>query len=206
MSAFHGPACALHIFAYMKSGNFGSVVPTKTDLNEVSPRRHDCKGGTLAELIISMGICSFGFAGLSAVSLHCSRALAVQRETVAANQLVQERLEHVRAGGWSQVTDVNAVRDRILGATCSNVDALPCARERITVTPYPAVSPAPSPLCVERAADGSINTVSEPPAGFSLRKTTGVRVDVHVEWISHQAPRVRVREVSTVVALGGILK
>jgi hypothetical protein len=132
--------------------------------------------------------------------------LAVQRETVAANQLVQERLEQVRSGGWAQMTDGNSIRDHILGTACSHVEILPSARERITVTPYPAVSPAPTPLLVERTSDGQIRIVSDPGSGFSLRRSTGVRVDVHVDWISHQTPRVRTREISTVVALGGILK
>ncbi len=203
---FRGTHGLCGLFLFMKMEKNGTPTASPAPGSRLPRARHDRAGGTMAELIISMGICSFGFAGLAAVSLHCSRVLAVQRETVVANQLVQERLECVRSGGWSQVTDVNAVRDRILGASCSNVEVLAAARERITVTPYPAVSPAPSPLCVERTSDGTITTVSEPPAGFSLREITGVRVDVRVEWISRQTPRVRVREVSTVVALGGILK
>jgi type II secretory pathway pseudopilin PulG len=170
--------------------------------------RRPCRqrGASLVELIIAVAVCSFGFAALSAVSLHCRRLVAVQRETVAANQLVQERLETIRSTGWNQLTSASALRDTVLGTASTHTGNLHGAREQITVTPYPAVTPAPAPLQIERTADGQTRIISEPASSFSLRRMTGLRVDVRVEWSSRQNRRTRIREISTVVALGGLLK
>jgi type II secretory pathway pseudopilin PulG len=160
----------------------------------------------LVELMIAVAVCSFGFAGLSALSMHCRRLVAAQRETVAAGQLIQERLEQVRSAGWNRLTSANTLRDQVLGTPCSHADLLGGAREWITVTPYPAPSPAPVPLRVERTAGGTAQIVSDPGNGFSLRRLTAVRVDIKVQWNSRQAQRTRNREISTIVAVGGVLK
>lgn len=140
------------------------------------------------------------------MSLHCCRIVCVQRETVAANELLMDRLDQIGSGGWNQIGDGAALRDHVFGTPSALVELLPGSREVITVSAYPEPTPATNPLRVERTADGQAQITSEPPGGFSLRSSTAARVNLRVEWQSRQNQRVRVHEISTVVAMGGLLQ
>jgi len=164
------------------------------------------RGTTLCELVIAIGLCSIGFSGLHAISLHCCRMVSAQSETIAANELIQERLDQVRSAGWNQLSSGPTLRDEVLNNASPFAGNLSAVREIITVSPYPDTTPAVAPLKVERLANGQVQITSEPPTGFSLRRLTAVRVNLRAEWVSRQNRRTRAREVSTVVAMGGILQ
>jgi hypothetical protein len=129
-----------------------------------------------------------------------------QRETIAANQLLVERLEQMRSEGWTEITSSSYLRDHVLAVASSHARFLARCHETITVSTYPPVTPAPTPVKVERRADGTVTTLSDAPGGFSLRQSLAVRIDLHVDWASGQGGRSRVRETSSVVALGGLLR
>lgn len=132
--------------------------------------------------------------------------VSAQSETIAANELIQERLDQVRSAGWNQIGDGTHLRDEVLSNASPFAKNLSAVREVITVSPYPDTTPTVAPLKVERFANGQVQVTSEPPSGFSLRRLTAVRVSLRAEWVSRQNRRTRAREVSTVVAVGGILQ
>lgn len=163
------------------------------------------EGASLVEILVAVAVGAVGFTSLAAVSSQCIRQLAVQAETTAASQLVEERLEKARSSSWSTLTDAASLRDTVLGSSSAQEARLHNYYETITVSPYPSVSPSPTPLVVSRASDGTLSIVSQ-PSGFPLPICSALRVDAHVNWASLQNGLPRVREISTVIALGGILQ
>ena len=163
-------------------------------------------GSTLTEAVIAAGLMGILFAAVATTYSTAMGVLRGQHETIAANILLQGRLDQLRAGGWSQVTDPENLRQNILGQASPQAAMLPSIHETITVTAYPPVTPAQMPLVVERASNGTTTVLTQPPASFSLRKVLAVRLDVHVDWKSGQNSRKRTRETSTVVSVGGLLQ
>jgi hypothetical protein len=164
------------------------------------------RGGTLVETMVAASLVAMILGALAMSSSVCLGMVRAQRETVGCNLLLQERLEQLRAGGLSQINDATALCDDILGHASTQEPLLRGVRQLITVSTYPPVSPAASPLQVEKRADGTRTILSEPPGDFSLRNRMAVRVDLRVQWVSRQNGRIRSRETSTIVALGGLLR
>jgi hypothetical protein len=138
---------------------------------------------------------------LATASSICFGMVRAQRETVASNILLQERLEQLRAGGWAQITNVTALRDQVLARPSTQEPLLPGLQQQITVSAFPSVAGAP--LQVQKLPNGTSSITS---AGISLANRLAVRVDLRVQWTSRQNRRPRSREISTVVSVGGLLK
>ena len=158
------------------------------------------------ETMVAACLCALILASLATAASVIMGTVRAQRETVACNLLLQERLEQLRAGGWSQITDGPTLRDRVLASPSTQEPLLGALRQRITVTTYPPVTPAAQPLQVEKLETAAPQITSQPPSGFSLRNRLSVRVDIRVEWVSGQNRRPRLRETSSVICLGGLLR
>jgi hypothetical protein len=158
----------------------------------------------LVEAVVAAALTGIVMSSLATASSVCMGMLRAQRETVGAATLLEERLEQFRAGGWTQVTDATALSE-LLGHASTQEAFLDGLTETVTVSTYPAVTPAASPLKVARYGDGSVRVLSTAP-GFSLRERLAVRVDLKTEWTSRQNRRARSRETSTVMSLGGMLR
>lgn len=171
-----------------------------------SRRRWALAGVTLAEAMVSLSLLALGYAGISMTNTTCLHIVRRQRETVAAGQLLQERMEQMEAAGFSNITDGTQIMGRVLSVVSAHAKYLGTAHELIRVSTYPAVVPAAAPLVVERWSDGTLQISSTPPPGISLRNFLAVRVDVHVDWMAGDNARPRSREMSTIIAVGGLLQ
>jgi hypothetical protein len=168
--------------------------------------KHSISGLTLVEVMVTVTVLSMMLVGLAGLDRTCRGLVRAQRETAQASQLLEETVERLRAGNWSQLTDPTAMSQTLGGLQSASLDNLEKPRLRLTVSTYPPVSPQPTPLVVERASDGTVQIVSAPPVGFSLRSLLSVRVDARVTWQSGARKADRMREVSSVVSLSGLLR
>jgi type II secretory pathway component PulJ len=169
-------------------------------------RRRSLAGVTLAEAMVSLTLLALGYAGISMTNTACLHVVRRQRETVAAGQLLQERMEQMEAAGFSNITDATQIAGRVLSVVSAHSKFLGTAHELIRVSTYPAVVPAAAPIVVERWSNGTLTVTSTPPPGISLRNFLAVRVDVHVDWMAGDNARPRSREMSTIIAVGGLLQ
>ena len=167
--------------------------------------RHD-EGCTLVEVAVAAVVMGIFFSAVAATYSTSLGVLRAQRETIASNLLMQERLEQVRANGWAQVTDATTLQQNVLGQATAQEPFLAGFRETITVSAYPPASPPATPLKIERASDGTVTILSQPTGSASLREMLAVRVDLRVQWTSQQNHRTRLRETSAVIAGGGMLR
>lgn len=162
-------------------------------------------GATLVEVLVALGLFAIGYVGIHATCNACLSIVRNQRETMAASTLLQERIEQLQAAEWRQLTNATALSQGIMALSCSQTALLDQSRERVQISTYPPLYPTPTPLIVQRQG-GTATIVSAPPVGLSVRQIVAVRVDVHVDWASGDRGRRRTRELSTVIALGGLLR
>ena len=174
--------------------------------SELSTRPENLRrqnGSTLVEVMLGTAIASLGIAGLCVANAQCLRIARAHREMLTANYCVTQRADQFRAANWTQITDPVGVSG-LLTVAAVNDDSLGNHAETVTVSAYPAVSPAVAPISVTRDATGATTVNSQPPTGFSLRNTTAVQINFQESWSSNNG-RPRSRESTTVIAYGGLL-
>ncbi len=155
--------------------------------------------------MIAVSILALGFACLYTTLGQCLNVSRSHLEVLAATECLAQRAEQARAAGWGSILTASAVRDQILSVPLANASALPNLQEQITITPYPAVTPAPTPIIVTRDISGLTSILSQPGISFDLRSIFAVRIDFSLTWQDHRSSRTHNRQQSTVVALGGLL-
>lgn len=164
------------------------------------------RGLTLAEVVVTSALLSVMMVGLTALNTTCRGFVRAQRETALASYALEQASENIRVRNWAQITTPATLRTWLEGYSCDAMSQLPQPRLRVSVSPYPPLEPEPTPLVLERAADGTCTIVSQPAAGFSLKALLAVRVDMLFTWNSGNGNRERTRELSSVISLAGMLK
>lgn len=170
----------------------------------VSCRRR--AGITLVEVVVSAALLSLMMLGLMALNSTCRAFARAQRETALASYTVEHAIEDLRARNWGQISNASSVKTWLQTLSSDGLTNLRRPRVKVTVAPYPPLTPAPTPIVVSREADGSCTVVSQPPSGFSLRSLCAVRVDFELTWNSSNGNKERTRSISSVVSLSGLLK
>ncbi len=157
---------------------------------------------SLVEVVIALAITSFSLASLFAMFSQGLNLVRAQQETMAAASLIQQRMEQIRGGTWATLTNAARLQSEVMGNGTPMGAGLTGGVEEIVVSPCrPAL--VTTPLRVRRQGNAAAQIVSQ-PAGTLLSTCLAVRVDVRVSWLSRG--RTRVRESSTIVAEGGILR
>lgn len=161
---------------------------------------------TIPEVMVALCVMAIGFIGVWTAAGQCIRLAQAHRETIAATETLMRRVEDCRAAGWNTVVSAEGIQANILQMPAADGGYLTNIEEQITVTPYPPVTPAPTPIVVQRHANGVVEIISEPSAGLYLRSLLAVRADLQVTWKSGQNQRTRRRENSTVISMQGLLR
>jgi hypothetical protein len=162
-------------------------------------------GATIIEVVLAGAIVALFLGSLFVLNSTGIGIVKAHRETAAANLCLQDRLEQARASNWSEITDPNWIKDQILQAAPPASSLLRNLEEQITVSPYPPPVPAVAATTVQRLPSGQVNILSQMSA-TTLSGLQTVRLDFRDTWRSAQNSRTRIRETSTILALGGIGK
>jgi hypothetical protein len=163
-------------------------------------------GLTLVEVMVSATLLTLMMLGLMGLNTMCRSFVRAQRETALSSYTAEHAIEDLRAKNWSIISNADGVKTWLASLSGDGLSQLGNPRVRITIAPYPPLTPAPDPIIVDRAANGTCTIVSQPPSDFSLRSLLAVRVDFQLKWTSANGNRERVREIASVVSLSGLLK
>lgn len=161
-----------------------------------------CSGAVIAEALAAAMIIGLFMGGLFEMNALSMRTVRSGKETVAASLILQERLDQVRNTKWVTVSDGSYLQS-VLSTAAASSPALSQLTEQITVSAYPAASPAPTATVVTRAANGATAVVS---SNAALIKQPTVRADVTITWLSNSKGKPRTRTLSTIIAEGGIIR
>ena len=164
--------------------------------------RRRCSGAVIVEALAAAMVIGLFMGGLFEMNALNVRTMRSGKETVAASLVLQERLDQIRNSSWAKVSDATSLQS-VLGTAALSSTVLPGFTEQITVSAYPAASPAPVPAVVTRAANGATAIVS---SNGALAKLPAVRADVTITWRSSPKATIRTRTLCTIIAEGGIVR
>jgi hypothetical protein len=169
-------------------------------------RRKAETGISIPEVLVATCVMAIGFVSIWTAAGQCIRVAQAHRETIAATETLMRRVEDCRAAGWNTIVSADSIKADILQTPPADGGFLNHIEEQITVAPYPAVTPAPTPIIVQRHSNGLVEIISQPTAGLYLRSILAVRADIQVTWTSGQNERPRQRVFSTVISMEGLLR
>src|SRR6476659_9582570 len=93
-------------------------------------------GSTLIEAMMAAGIAAIFLGSLFAINTSSMGTIKMARETAAASQVLQQRVESMRIANWHQITDANWIRDNLLNTAASGSSELKLITETLTIAPY----------------------------------------------------------------------
>jgi hypothetical protein len=145
------------------------------------------------------------FVALFGLSSQCLFFANASREVTTASQTAQSRLEQLRNCTWAQITKSDGTyiagttaEQAVLYAPMNGASSLGAVTEVVTINPYPAPSPAQSPIQVTRAGNGTVTVNST-----NTKITTDadmVTINLQFTWSAAPPARSRTIGVSTVYA------
>lgn len=157
-------------------------------------------GSSLLEIVFSLSLVAFGFGALFSIYSSAFPLLRNQQDNIAATLCLHERLDRVRFLSWPAITNSARLQQELFATPAASGATLSGLVEEITISVYPAPASVTATIKVRRRADGVVEVLS---AG-SLTSAAMVRVDLRDTW--QQGRRTHARELSSVVACGGIVR
>ena len=175
-------------------------------------------GFTLVEVLVAAILTAVFFASLFELNAMCLRFIDSSKESMAALQSVQDRLESLRNRNFNDLvrTDCSACVPVAPATTCVTIpcvktlmatapNAAPIAQrftEVVTISKYdPSATPAPTEISqFTRTPDGTVTANSErttPATEWSM-----ARIDVQVSWTTTAGSRPRSEQTNCIVANG----
>jgi hypothetical protein len=159
------------------------------------------RGATILEAVLAGALIALFMAGLFEMNARNIQLLKTGKESFAATIVLEERLEQLRCGKWTEITSAAFVQT-ILAAPPSSGGQLPALSEQITITAYPPAAPPAAAITVTRSAAGAVAVASD---NALMPKEDLVRVDLRVTWTGTPGQRTRTRELSTMIADRGLI-
>jgi uncharacterized protein (TIGR02598 family) len=94
------------------------------------------EGFTLVEAMMAAGVAALFLGSLFAINTASMGTIKMARESAAASQVLQQRVESMRIANWHQITDANWIQANLLNADAPGSDDLKAPSETLTISPY----------------------------------------------------------------------
>ena len=160
---------------------------------------HSTSGFSLAEAVVALGIAVLSVTGAMQINSHQLRLVKSVRESSAASQTMEERVEALRIATWRQITDASYYTGTYFAARPKSVAPLDRYIERVTVSAWPP-SKTGALLAVEKHQN-EVARVAKRQGDIASERLA--KVDVRITWRGKDN-RERVRELCTIVSNGGL--
>ncbi len=161
---------------------------------------------TLVETMVGAAVAVIGIGGVAVLNSAHLRYVQSARQSNAATLVLQERVEAMRLTDWKHLTDSLYLKDTLYASPTASAGPLGRFTEELKVEAYEPVidasRPAPSPVLVQRKADGTRVALM---TGSGLATQRLAKVDVKVTWTGADG-RERVRATTSLISNGGISK
>jgi hypothetical protein len=86
--------------------------------------------------MMAAGISAIFLGSLFAMNTSSMQTIKMTRESAAASQLLQQRVESMRIANWHQITDADWIKANLLNADAPGSVDLKGLNENLTLTPY----------------------------------------------------------------------
>ena len=157
-------------------------------------------GTSLPELMVTVLLIGTFFASIFEVNAVCLRYINATKESVAAIESVQDRMEKLRSLAFTDLTKTSYMKDTVLIAPANASVQAKRVTEEVTISDYNDPSTS---LTYTRAAGASVAPSNTPAGAFSFPATTSiVKVKVKHTWNMTLNGRTRSEETESIISNG----
>ena len=157
-------------------------------------------GFTLIEAIIASAISALFLSSLFAMNLASMETIRSAKESTAASQALQQRMESMRIANWHEVTDAAWLRDNLLNTDVPGGAQLKSLVETVTLVPYGSTSVGNTQLT---RTNGSASIVNQ---NTNLLAENAVKIIWSVSYTGAPNNHAAARQIVSILAKGGVAK
>jgi uncharacterized protein (TIGR02598 family) len=158
------------------------------------------QGFTLVESTIAAAISVMYLSSLFTMNIASMETIRAAKESTAASQVLQQRMESMRIANWHQVTDADWLHDNLLNVDAPGGSYLKGVSETLILVPYGSASIGNMQLV--RTA-GSTTIVAR---DIGLLAENAVKVMWTVNYTGSPNDRAYSRQIVAILAKGGVAK
>ena len=162
--------------------------------------RSSSAGSTLVEAMMAAGISALFLGSLFAINTSSMGTIKMARETAAASQVLQQRVESMRIANWHQITDAAWIRDNLLNADAPGSNELKSITESVSLAPYGSGNTA---ITQVNRSGGSASVVLQ---NTNLLTENAVKVTWTINYIGAPNDRAATRQTVAILGKGGVAK
>jgi uncharacterized protein (TIGR02598 family) len=157
-------------------------------------------GFTLIEAMVAAAISAIFLSSLFAMNLGSMEAIRSAKESTAASQALQQRMESMRIANWHEVTDAAWLRDNLLNTAVPGGEQLKNLVETVTLVPYGSASVGNTQLS---RTDGVVTIANQ---NSNLLAENAVKVIWTANYTGAPNDHAATRQIVAILAKGGVAK
>ncbi len=159
-----------------------------------------CSGFTLVESMIAAAISVLFLSSVFVMNISSMDTIRCAKESVAASQLLQQRIESLRIANWQEITSATWLAANTLSANAAGTDALKNLSETLMLVPYGSATVGNTTLT---RTSGGTTIVSQNPA---LLSESAIKVIWTADYTGAPGNRAVSRQIVAILAKGGVAK
>jgi type II secretory pathway pseudopilin PulG len=157
-------------------------------------------GSTLIEVVMATGLIAVFLGSLFTMNSSSMGTIKMARQSAAASQVLQQRIESMRIANWHQITDADWIKTNLLNTAASGIEGLKNLSETLTLIPYGSSSVGNTQLT---RSGSSVNIVSRNNA---LLTENAIKIVWTINYIGAPNDRSMSRQTVAILAKGGVAK
>jgi uncharacterized protein (TIGR02598 family) len=157
-------------------------------------------GFTLVEAMVAAAISAIFLSSLFAMNLGSMEAIRSAKESTAASQALQQRMESMRIANWHEVTDAAWLRDNLLNTAVPGGEQLKNLVETVTLVPYGSASVGNTQLS---RTHGVVTIANQ---NSNLLAENAVKVIWTANYTGAPNDHAATRQIVAILAKGGVAK
>ncbi|MGH8095122.1 MAG: hypothetical protein ACREIF_16905 [Chthoniobacterales bacterium] len=162
---------------------------------------HPARSGyTLIETTVAAAIAAMFLSSLFTMNVATMDTIRCAKESIAASQILQQRMESMRIANWHEATDAAWLRDNLLNTDVSGSTPLKNLIETLTLVPYGSASVGNTQLM---RSNGTATIVNQ---NTTLLDENAVKVIWTVNYTGAPNSRAVSRQIVAILAKGGVAK
>ena len=164
------------------------------------PTSHSQNGFTLIEAMMAAAISALFLGSLFAINTSSMQTIKMARESAAASQVLQQRIESMRIANWHQITDADWIAANLLNSDAPGSVNLKAISETLTLAPYGSGTVGNIQL-TRSSGSVAINT-----RNTTLLSENAVKVVWTVNYTGAPNDRPATRQTVAILGKGGVAK
>jgi Tfp pilus assembly protein PilV len=163
-------------------------------------RQPSFSGFSLVETVIASAIAASFLTSLFTMNMMTMGTIRSAKESIAASQILQQRMESMRIANWHQVTDAAWIRDNLLNTAAPSSTQLKSLVETLILVPYGSANTGNTQVC---RSGGTASIVNQ---NTTLLTEKAIKVIWTLTYRGAPSERALSRQVVAILADGGVAK